>query len=125
MLTPEKANFVAALEREVVEKYGKEAAINIHSLWTEEKEESFIEQMKAEAKKEREYFRQKKAKLQRKSLVTKQGQYCEVCKKLTFDGGGATYMDLYGCCKRCYHTYVIGEEDRWEQKRKRLIKENT
>jgi len=124
MITEERAAYLAAMEREITKKYGKEAAANIRSTWDDEKEMSYIGQIAKEAVKEREYLRQKKEKLQRKALVTKQGQYCEVCKKMSFDAGIGIYVEKYGCCRRCYQTHVIGEEDRWEHKRKRLIKEN-
>lgn len=118
-----KANFLAALEREITKKYGEDAAKNIRSFWSDEKEEEYITQLKLEAEKETEYYRQKREQMGPDSLFTKRETLiCEVCGEVSH-GGVSVYHDTYGCCKRCYLTYVVGEEDRWEQKKKRLVDE--
>lgn len=116
----ERLNYLAKLGKKIADKYGEEAAANIRSEWDEEKEGEYLEQLKAEAKKEREYYGQK-AKTKERILITRKGVLCSVCGRLSLDPRDGAYKAIYECCRRCYLEHVQGEEDRWEEKKKRLI----
>jgi formate dehydrogenase maturation protein FdhE len=110
---------IAAIEKAIAEKYGQETVTNPRSLWNEEKEKEYLEQMKEfyKTKNLRDKWEDKinvngikttKKLLNRESLRT-----CPVCgnfPKRTMDD---VCLLKFDCCSKCYIDYVEGREERW------------
>jgi len=111
---------IAAIEKAISEKYGKETIQNPRSQWDKEKEKDYIEQMKDfyKAKSLKEKWQDKinvngikatKKLLNRESLRT-----CPVCGKFPKKSMDDVCLLKFDCCNRCYVQYVEGREDRWK-----------
>jgi formate dehydrogenase maturation protein FdhE len=112
---------LAAVEKAISQKYGKETIQNPRSEWNEEKEKEYIEQMKDfyKAKSLKEKWQDKinvngikatKKLLNRESLRT-----CPVCGKFPKKSMDDVCLLKFDCCNRCYIQYVEGREDRWKE----------
>jgi hypothetical protein len=112
---------LAAVEKAISQKYGKEAIQNPRSEWGEEKEKEYIEQMKDfyKAKSLKEKWKDKidvngikatKKLLNRESLRT-----CSVCGKFPKKTMDDVCLLKFECCNKCYLQYVEGREDRWKE----------
>ena len=112
---------IAAFEKAISQKYGKETIQNPRSQWDKEKEKDYIEQMKDfyKAKSLKEKWQDKinvngikatKKLLNRESLRT-----CPVCGKFPKESMDDVCLLKFDCCNRCYIQYVEGREDRWKE----------
>ena len=110
---------IAAVEKAIKEKYGKEAIANPKSNWDEIKEKEYLTQMKEH------YDRQHKnsvgqekvdvngIKISKKLLNRESLKNCPVCgafPKKTMDD---VCLIKFDCCNKCYVQYVEDREDRW------------
>ena len=112
-------NKIAEIERAIAKKFGKEAITNPKSLWTDEKEEEYLEQLK-EFYKEEYKKKEQKEKVEKdgfflpKNLITKENKRkCPVCGVFSFEIKDDLYMNKFECCFDCYIQYVEFNEDRW------------
>jgi formate dehydrogenase maturation protein FdhE len=112
---------LAAVEKAISKKYGKETIQNPRSEWNEEKEKEYIEQMKAfyKAKSLKEKWKDKinvngikatKKLLNRESLRT-----CPVCGNFPKKTMDDVCLLKFDCCNKCYVQYVEGREERWKK----------
>tara|TARA_R110002110_G_C12888932_1_gene663630 strand:- start:64 stop:459 length:396 start_codon:yes stop_codon:yes gene_type:complete len=112
---------LAAVEKAISQKYGKETIQNPRSEWSEEKEKEYIQQMKEfyKAKSLKERWKDKidvngikatKKLLNRESLRT-----CSVCGKFPKKTMDDVCLLKFECCSKCYLQYVEGREDRWKE----------
>jgi hypothetical protein len=112
---------LAAVEKAISQKYGKETIQNPRSEWNEEKEKEYIEQMKDfyKAKSLKEKWQDKinvngikatKKLLNRESLRT-----CPVCGNFPKKTMDDVCLLKFDCCNKCYVQYVEGREDRWKK----------
>jgi len=108
-------NYIAALEKAVTKRYGKETVENPSKHWTPEKEKEYLEQAKRiellsagnNTIEEREGF------LFSGKLFKKDNKnMCNTCFNV-LTGGDMAYITKYDCCKECYVNYVEGREERW------------
>ena len=112
-------NKIAAIEKAIAKKYGKDAIQNPRGNWDEEKEKDYIEQVKK--------FQQKIRKAQSsaekvehkgffvsKKLINKESiKACPVCSKYTLNVKDDVYIVKYQCCFDCFVNYVDNREERW------------
>jgi hypothetical protein len=112
-------NKIAEIERAMAKKFGKEAITNPKSLWTDEKEEEYLEQLK-EFYKEEYKKKEQKEKVEKdgfflpKNLITKENKRkCPVCGVFSFEIKDDLYMNKFECCFDCYIQHVQLNEDRW------------
>ena len=112
-------NWVVKIERAIAEKYGDIAIQNPRAYWNEEKENSYLEQIKERYKKD---IKQKESaeKINKdgffvsKKLLTKdEDRVCPACFEYSFDLKDDLYMNKYDCCYKCYMHFVEGRENRW------------
>ena len=112
-------NKIAAIEKAIAEKYGEEAVANPRSLWNEDKEKEYLEQMKEfyKTKSLRDKWEDKinvnginttKKLLNRESLRT-----CPVCGSFPKKTMDDVCLLKFDCCNSCYINYVEGREERW------------
>jgi len=114
-------NDIARYEKAIARKYGPEAVENPRKYWNDEKEKSYQEQIKEVAKKERQ-FQEKDDKVEQdgflisKKLLTRETtrRTCPVCQTYSFKIKDDVFMNKFGCCHRCYISWVEGREERWK-----------
>ena len=114
-------NKIAAIEKAISEKYGKETIQNPRGNWNEEKEKDYIEQSKHFYKKQllndewQEKIHVNGIKISKKLLnreTTK--RVCPVCKTYSFKIRDDVFMNKFDCCYNCYMKWIEGgREERW------------
>ena len=113
------SNWVVKIERAIAKKYGDIAIQNPRAYWNEEKENSYLEQIKERYKKD---IKQKESaeKINKdgffasKKLLTKdEDRVCPACFEYSFDLKDDLYMNKYDCCWKCYVQFVERREERW------------
>ncbi len=110
---------IAGIEKAIKEKYGEEAIVNPRSLWDDEKERNYLEQLKKVTA--QHYQKNEKPDkvdnggffISKKLLNKESERECPVCETYSFDIRDDIYMSKYECCSKCYIQYVDGREERW------------
>ena len=110
---------VAGIEKAIKEKYGEAAIVNPRSLWDDEKERNYLEQLKKAAV--QHYQKTEKPDkvdnggffISKKLLNRESERECPVCETYSFDIQDDIYMSKYECCLKCYIQYVENREERW------------
>ena len=119
--TTKELDRIAAVEKAISQKYGKEAVQNPRSEWSEEKEKEYIEQMKDfyKAKSLKEKWEDKidvngikatKKLLNRESLKT-----CSICGAFPKKSMDDVCLLKFECCSSCYIQHIEGREERWKK----------
>ena len=114
-------NRIAAIEKAIAEKYGKETVENPRSKWNEEKEGEYLEQMsQLYSKIKRNEVRQEKIdingiKVTKKLLNRESLKCCPVCGSFPKKSLDDVCLLKFDCCSTCYIQYVEGREERWEE----------
>jgi hypothetical protein len=112
--------YLGKLEKALEEKYGSDATINPHSLWNEEKEQDYMEQVKENAEK---YIETEKDSdivendgifVNKKLLTKSNATSCPVCDKYLADSRDSVYILKWECCYTCFVQWVEDREDRWK-----------
>jgi hypothetical protein len=119
-------NYIAKLEQAIAKKYGEETIQNPRSTWTQEKEQSYLEEIK-EIHKQELQNKTSDEKIQangffvsKKLLTNKEDRTCPACFVYSFEQKDDVYMNKYDCCYRCYLKFVEGKEERWQNIDKRV-----
>ena len=77
-------NYIAALEKAIAEKYGKDAVQDFRSMWTPEKEKDYLSDLKEKYDKEKtsknEVFEVRGVEIRINSIATRKERTCPVCK---------------------------------------------
>jgi anion-transporting ArsA/GET3 family ATPase len=117
--TEKELNKIAEIEKAIAKKFGVETIVNPKSLWTDDKEKEYLEQL------EQFYSKQRKALensekteedgfLVPKNLITKESKrVCPVCETYSFSMRDDLYMNKYECCYSCFVQWVDDREERW------------
>ena len=114
-------NRIAAIEKAIAEKYGKETVENPRSKWNEEKEGEYLEQMsQLYSKIKRNEVCQEKIdingiKVTKKLLNRESLKCCPVCGSFPKKSLDDVCLLKFDCCSTCYIQYVEGREERWEE----------
>jgi len=113
-------NYIAAVEKAIAEKYGKDTVQDFRNDWEEEKEKEYLNQLK-EMRIKRDRFSSKKehiqvgeVKITKRRTRQKEDRTCPVCKTYSFSRKDDLYMNRFKCCHACYVDFVIGREKAWE-----------
>ena len=113
-------NYVVKIEKAIAQKYGVETIINPKSLWNEQKESDYLEQVKQNIEKE-QILEDKEHKIEingvfiSKKLLSKESiRSCTVCSTYSFSLKDDVYMNKFECCEVCFIKYVEGREERWK-----------
>ena len=119
-------NYIAKLEQAIAKKYGEEAIQTPRSTWTQEKEQSYLEEIK-EIHKQELQNKTSDEKIQangffvsKKLLTNKEDRTCPTCFVYSFEQKDDVYMNKYDCCYHCYLKFVEGKEERWQDIDKRV-----
>ena len=110
---------LAAFEKAISKRYGKEAIQNPKSNWTDEKERDYVEQQKKLYEKEliqkerSEKIEHDGVLISKKLLNRDSKRSCPTCSKMFFRVMDDVTMTKYDCCFKCYIEHVEGREARW------------
>jgi hypothetical protein len=113
-------NQVVKIEKAIADKYGTETILNPKSLWNEDKEKEYQEQIK-ELQQKQLFIEENSHKVEidgvfiSKKLLNKDSKRtCPVCSIYSFSLEDDIYMNKFECCKICYVKYVENREERWK-----------
>ena len=110
---------IAAIEKAIAEKYGKEAVQNPKGNWSEIKEKEYLKQSKDFYKKqyENEAWQEKVdvngIKISKKLLTRESLKNCPVCGSFPRKSMDDVCLVKFECCNKCYIQYVENREERW------------
>jgi hypothetical protein len=109
---------IAAIEKAIAEKYGKDTVQDFRSDWSPEKEKEYLNQLKeANTTKNKNTSKVKVIsgiEIKTNSIGRKKERICPVCKTYSFSGRDDLYMNRFKCCYECYVDFVAHEEERWK-----------
>jgi hypothetical protein len=110
---------IAAVEKAIAEKYGKEAIQNPKGNWDEDKEKEYLKQSKEfYKKKSRNEEWQEKVdvngiKISKKLLTRESLKNCPVCGAFPKRSMDDVCLVKFDCCNTCYVKYVEDREEKW------------
>ncbi len=113
-------NKIAAFEKAIGKKYGKETVQNPNAGWDDDKEKEYLETTKKFESKVSKYHEDNDLVetdgflMPKRLLNTDSKRTCPVCSTYSFDKGDDFYMHKYECCQNCFIQYVDGREERWQ-----------
>ena len=113
----EDLDHIARVEKAIEKKYGQETIINPKSGWSNEKEKSFLKDLK-DFYKRSQLAKPEKVKvgnvlISEAFLGESPLNVCPVCDIYSMSRRDDVYMSKFQCCMRCYFDYVDGRETRW------------
>jgi hypothetical protein len=120
MKTRKDPNYIAAVEKAITEKYGKDTVQDFRHEWKEEKEKEYLNQLKEMRVKRDKYSINKEAvtvgdvKITKRRDRQKEDRTCPVCKTYSFSRKDDLYMNRFKCCHDCYIDFVFGREQAWK-----------
>ena len=112
-------NKIASIEKAIAKKFGTETILNPKSLWDDEKEEEYLQQLKEFYSRQRKRIVdnekiEEEGFLLSKNLISKESKrVCPICDTYSFDLRDDLYMNKFECCYKCYIQYVHQREERW------------
>tara|TARA_Y100000592_G_C5414138_1_gene289701 strand:+ start:98 stop:529 length:432 start_codon:yes stop_codon:yes gene_type:complete len=117
-MSENKYERIAAIEKAIAEKYGKDTVQDFRSGWNPEKEKAYLQQLK-EANSNKNKVTSKVenitgVEIRTNTIGKKKERICPVCKTYSFSGRDDLYMNRFKCCYECYIDFVAHEEERWK-----------
>ena len=110
-------NYIAAVEKAITKKYGKDTVQDFRSDWQQEKEKDYLDQLKVKRiKRQRRKTRRERIEIDDVVInrATKSVRVCPVCKTYSFSAGDDLYMNRFDCWQQCYIEHVEFREERWQ-----------
>ena len=120
-MTKKDPNYLAAAEKAISEKYGEETIQNPANNWDEEKERTYLQQMKELYAKTSNNSSWKDKidvngiKVSKKLLNRDSLKSCPVCGVFPRKSMDDVCLAKFECCNKCYIQYVEGREERWQK----------
>ena len=113
-------NIIAAIEKAIAEKYGKDTVQDFRNEWEEDKEKEYLNQLK-EMRVKRDKFSTSKeeitvgdVKIKKRPDRQKEDRSCPVCKTYSFSRRDDLYMNRFKCCYDCYVDFIEYREEAWK-----------
>ena len=110
-------NQVAKIEKAIKDKYGEEAIQNPKGLWSKEKEERYLKDLKIFYKNKNKLKKTEELEgftLKIKNTKRALSRTCPVCNAYSLSTQDDMYMTKFECCFSCYIQYIEGREERWK-----------
>jgi len=110
---------VAAIEKAIAQKYGKEAVQDFRCDWEEDKEKEYFSQLSVRRTKtqnrppSRETLQIGEITVRKRPKVKTGGRTCPVCKTYSFSAADDLYMNRFQVCRPCYYDFVQSREEQW------------
>ena len=120
-MTKKDPNYLAAAEKAISEKYGEETIQNPANNWDEEKERTYLQQMKELYAKTSNNSSWKDKidvngiKVSKKLLNRESLKSCPVYGVFPRKSMDDVCLAKFECCNKCYIQYVEGREERWQK----------
>jgi len=112
-------NYIVKIEKAITDKYGEETIQNPKSLWTDEKEKRYINQLRdlygQRCEKEDQEVEVNGVFIAEKLITKESKRSCPVCNTYSFKSNDDVYMAKFECCEKCYIQWVEGREIRWNK----------
>jgi len=121
MNTKHDLNYIAALEKAIAEKYGKDAVQDFRNTWEEDREKEYLNQLKdLQSKLDRTSENYEElvlgdVKIKKRRDDKKEDRTCPVCKTYSFSRRDDLYMNRFKSCYDCYVDFVLGREEKWQK----------
>ena len=118
-MSKNELNKIAAIEKAISEKYGKETIVNPRANWNENKEKEYLSQMKEHYSniQKTEQWQEKVEvngiKISKKLLNRESLKNCPVCSVFTKSAKDDISLIKFDCCNKCFIQYVEDREERW------------
>tara|TARA_B100000902_G_C27282029_1_gene902316 strand:+ start:1592 stop:1978 length:387 start_codon:yes stop_codon:yes gene_type:complete len=112
-------NKIAAYEKAIEKKYGKETIQNPNASWDDNKEEEYLESSKKFQSKVSKYHQDNDLVevdgflMPKRLLNSESNRTCPTCSTYSFDKADDFYMHKFNCCNLCYIKWVEGREEKW------------
>tara|TARA_R110000824_G_scaffold190926_2_gene372482 strand:+ start:1590 stop:1985 length:396 start_codon:yes stop_codon:yes gene_type:complete len=112
-------NYIAKVEKAIVDKYGPSTVENPRANWDQTKERSYLEQMRAFYKKiiKNDEWEEKidvnGIKISKKLLNRESLKCCSVCGSFPRKSMDDVCLVKFECCNQCYVKYIEDREERW------------
>jgi len=112
-------NYIAAVEKAISEKYGKDTVQDFRNTWEEGKEKEYLNQLKdLRVKRDRRGKNHEEVvvgdvKIKKRPVEQKTDRTCPVCKTYSFSRRDDLYMNRFKSCYDCYVDFIIGREEKW------------
>jgi hypothetical protein len=100
-------NYIAAVEKAIAEKYGKQTVQDFRSDWSSEKEKEYLSQIS-------DVSRTSKTRRKKHNKASSCDRTCPVCKTYSFSARDDLYMNRFDCCFQCYSDFVVYNEEDWQ-----------
>ena len=114
-------NYIAAVEKAISEKYGKDTVQDFRSEWEPDKEKEYLEQIKIRRQRQQKSKSVTDTHLQGDVVIKKKTRNenikrtCPVCKTYSFSRRDDLYMNRFEGCEHCYIFFVEHREDKWRK----------
>lgn len=108
--------YIAAVEKAIAEKYGKQAVQDFKSTWDKKREEEYLEQLQIIRHTGAKYKDREEAGgflVSKRARNKSVNRACPVCETYSFSMKDDVYMSRFECCFECYVQYVEDREQRW------------
>ena len=110
---------IAAVEKAIGKKYGKETIQNPNAGWNDDKEKEYLESSKKFQSKVSKYHEDNDLVevdgflMPKRLLNSESNRTCPTCSTYSFNKADDFYMHKFECCQACYIKWVEGREERW------------
>jgi hypothetical protein len=101
-------NYIAAVEKSIAEKYGKETVQDFRAEWTPRKEKEYMEELKKTSPDQFPSYSHQRDRV-------RDNRSCPVCKTYSFSPQDDLYMNRFKCCHLCYIDFVERNEQEWQE----------
>tara|TARA_A100001015_G_scaffold309802_1_gene409921 strand:- start:1016 stop:1402 length:387 start_codon:yes stop_codon:yes gene_type:complete len=111
---------IAAVEKAIGKKYGKETIQNPNAGWDDNKEKEYLESSKKFQSKVSKYHEDNDLVevdgflMPKRLLNSESNRTCPTCSTYSFNKADDFYMHKFSCCQACYIKWVEGREERWQ-----------
>lgn len=120
-MSKNELNKIAAIEKAISQKYGKETIVNPRANWDENKEKEYLSQMKEhylniqKTEQWQEKVEVNGIKISKKLLNRESLKNCPVCGSYPKKSMDDVCLVKFDCCNNCYIRYVEDREERWQK----------
>ena len=110
---------IAAVEKAIGKKYGKETIQNPNADWDDDKEREYLESSKKFQSKVSKYHEDNDLVevdgflMPKRLLNSESNRTCPTCSTYSFNKADDFYMNKFECCEKCYIQWVEDREKRW------------
>ena len=111
---------IAAVEKAIGKKYGKETIQNPNAGWDDDKEKEYLESSKKFQSKVSKYHEDNDLVevdgflMPKRLLNSESNRTCPTCSTYSFNKADDFYMHKFECCEACFIKWVEGREERWQ-----------